>query len=175
MKIYKFRFTSLVWGEKVGREVVFRSTHYEVWREEGVEELVLASKYYCMVGYGNSITTYVVFNKVRKSVEVFMIRLNCNGTGRDELAYLELTNDEFNKLLELVRSVKTEEEFDKITEYVKEIEKRVEDEYQKRKDELIDELVSVGVIQEKLRSLKNEETRKELIEYLKEKIDTFLE
>jgi hypothetical protein len=157
------------------REVVFRSTHYEVWREEGVEELVLASRYYCMVGYGNSITTYVVFNKSRKSVEIFMVRLDCNGTGRDELAYLELTNDEFNKLLELVRSVKTEEDFDKITEYVKEIEKRVEDEYQKRKDELIDEFVNVNVIQEKLRTLKDEETKKELIEYLKEKVEDFLD
>jgi predicted house-cleaning noncanonical NTP pyrophosphatase (MazG superfamily) len=156
-------------------QVVFKSTNYETSRSENDEELVLRSVYYPMPSYGNNVTTYIKLDKKNRVVRIFNVRMNWNGTGRDDIAYLELNADEFNKLLETARNVKNQEDFDKMIEVIKEIEKRVEDEYSKRIDELIDELINVSTVQEKLRSLKNEEVLKELKEYLIEKVEDFLD
>jgi Xaa-Pro aminopeptidase len=159
----------------MSREKIFESTHYVLTRDENEEKIELASKFYCLTGYGNNITTYITLDKVKHTVDVRNVRVNCNGTGSDLIAYLELNVDEFNKLLETARSIKTQEDFDKMIEVIKDIESRIEEEYSKRVDELIDEFVSVSTVQEKLRSLKNEEVLRELREYLREKVDDFLD
>jgi anaerobic ribonucleoside-triphosphate reductase len=87
---------------------------------------------------------------------------------------VELDEEKFNKLVDVVRSVKTQEDFDKVISIVKEIEKDVEREYELRIEEFVRSFINIDVVQEKLRSLKDEEVKKELIEYLKEKVDDFL-
>jgi len=156
-------------------QVLFKSTHYVLSRSENDEEVTLKSVYYPMPSYGNNVTTYIELDKRRKTVIIYNVRMNWNGTGRDDVAYLELNVDEFNRLLEIARSMKTQEDFDKMISVIKEVEKRVENEYRSRIDELIDEFVCVSTVQEKLRSLKNEEVLRELKEYLKEKVDDFLD
>jgi hypothetical protein len=155
-------------------QVLFKSTHYVLRRSENEETLELRSTYYPMPSYGNNVTTYIELDKKNKVVRIYNVRMNWNGTGRDNIAYVELDEEKFNKLVDVVRSVKTQEDFDKVISIVKEIEKDVEREYELRIEEFVRSFINIDVVQEKLRSLKDEEVKKELIEYLKEKVDDFL-
>jgi len=155
-------------------QVLFRSTHYKLTKDENEDVLELRSTYYPMPSYGNNVTTYILLKKRDKTVEIFNVRMNWNGTGRDNIAYVKLDEEKFNELANAVRSVKSQEDFDKVIEIVKDIERDVERRYEIRIEEFVRSFINIDVIQLKLKSLEDEEVKKELIEYLKQKVDDFL-
>jgi len=155
--------------------LVFRSTHYDLIKDEDEEKLELRSRYYPTSSYENNVTTYIKFYKDRKIIDVYRVRKNWDGTGHDDIAYVEeLSDDEFNRLLEAARKVENVEDFDNLVKEIRKVSESIEEKYKKKLDELINEFISLSDVQEKLKNIQDEEIKKELIERLKNEIDDLL-
>ena len=155
--------------------VLFESTHYELVKDEDEEKLELRSRYYPIPPWGNNVTIYIKFKKNTNTIDVYRVRDCWDGTGRDDIAHVEeLSDDEFNRLLEAARKVKSVDDFDNLVEEIRKVSANIEEEYRKKLDELIDEFISLSDVQEKLKNIQDEEIKKELIERLKNEIDDLL-
>jgi hypothetical protein len=155
-------------------EIVWRQTGLRIIREIGKDYVRLEEIHYPLEHRG-------WYNKYRKVVRLSSnnivtcetIRDSWNGTGKEDTCYVELTDEEAAKLREMMLKANKPEDFDEIREYISELSEKYQEEWDGVVDELIEELMQLSTIQEKIRLAKDEETRQRLIEYIREKIEDY--
>jgi hypothetical protein len=154
-------------------EILWKQTGLRIIREVGDDYIKLKEVHYPLEAQG-------WYNEYRYSIVLegdvvtcWHVHINWNGTGSEQTCHVELAEDEAAKLREMMLKATKPEDFEKIRDYISELSKKYEEEWDGVVNELIEELMQLSFVQEKIATARDPELRKELIEYLKEKIEDY--
>lgn len=155
-------------------EVIATSGRNTLYREASENEVKICSKYLPLQGYGNNVKTCIHVYRQNETyhVEIYQVRENWNGTGRDDLYHARITEDEFNKLVELIRNIKTLDDFKNLEKYVIARINEIDNEITKTFDNIINLFSEYIVSRNKLEIIRNQEKLRKLAE---EFIEEYLE
>jgi len=167
-------------GKEVGekKRVVVDTGPVVVVLEENENMAELSKTVYPMYPYGNSVRTHVTLEKSSEgkyTLSAGRTRLDWNGTGYDDFGEIELTEDEAKEIMDAMKSVKTEDDFERLKQKFFELKGKIEDEVEKEFSELVDEVMDVLLRGEMRETLKDEEKRKSLREYLLDRAYAYFE
>jgi hypothetical protein len=158
----------------MSEEVLWRQTGLRIIREVGDNYIMLKEIHYPLEHQG----WYNEYRDVLRldsdnTVTCREVRINWNGTGSTETCYVELTDEEAAKLREMMLKASKPEDFDEIREYIGELNEKYQEEWEGVVEELIEELMQLSFVQDKIRHAKDQELKQYLVEYLKEKIEDY--
>jgi hypothetical protein len=160
--------------EKEHEELLWKQTGLRIIREVGDDYVMLKEVHYPLEhqGWYNEYRESVILDS-DNTVRCWEVRINWNGTGSTETCYVELTDEEAAKLREMMLKARKPEDFDEIREYIGELNEKYEEEWDEVVGQLVEELTYLSFIQEKIRLAKDEEVKRNLIEYIREKIEDY--
>ena len=152
-------------------EVIAKTGSYVVAKERYGDVMELEKRYYPLPGYGNNVRTRIIFVPPN-TVKVVTTRDSWGGTGSTLDHYVEVSEDEFNKLWSAVAEVKTIEDFDNLMLKITEIENEIDNDINEKFEELIEKIAELEA-DSRLRKLIAEllQDRERLLELLWREID----
>jgi len=157
------------------REKIFDIGLYAAWREESDKILKLSFKHYSELSSKYGVRRDIVMYKTMNVIEVYEMSDDDREVWNvKSIAYIELDDNEFNRLLEKARNVKTLKDIEHITKEVEGIWKKLDEEIGKKIEEFIDQFITLRNVQEELKLLEDEKKREKLKEFLKEKLYEYL-
>jgi hypothetical protein len=160
--------------EKEHEELLWKQTGLRIIREVGDDYVMLKEVHYPLeyLGWYNEDRVSVVLYS-DGTVKCYHVHVNWNGTGSEETCYVELTSEEAAKLREMMLRASRPEDLVEIKRYITELVKKYEKQWEGVVRELIDELMELGFVQDKIRHAKDKELKQHLVEYLREKIEDY--
>ena len=156
--------------EKVSEEVIFESSSTKIVRWENENELALQKRYFPIKGYGNRVVTTIKLFKKTKELEVYKFwdgwAVNGSLTGSRTDAECQLDDQEFNKLYDTLKNIRSVEDFEKAIETAHEIESKAEEKAENMIEQFIDELVNLDFYKRLQAELGDERAREELKQFI---------
>ncbi|MEM4846454.1 MAG: hypothetical protein QW794_01685 [Thermosphaera sp.] len=153
--------------EAVERRTLLNTGVLKLEVVENEKSTEVAKLYYPNYPYGNLVKTAVALDRERKLLSAYTVRHGWNGTEREDHGCVELSDEEFGEVAELLRSVKAVEDFEKLVEKFRELRAERERAAEREFGELVKEARELARSDKRLRTIRGLKKRiREVVESL---------
>lgn len=163
---------------QVEREVLYEDSGCTIWREvEGQRVSLIHRSFPLGKNYGNGVTTEICLKPGELAVYMYWDGWAVDGslTGSKTSAKVEISEEEYKSLREKFMAVRKPKDFWALEEKIREMEDARSEAWEEAINAFIDEISVLDTFARRLAEIKDEETRKRLIEDLKEYVDRWFD